>query len=411
MEQLHDRCCGIDVHQAELTACVRISQGKGFAEHVQAFGTTTPDLMALRDWLQAHRVTHVAMEATGVYWKCVYYALEDDFEVMLCNAGHIKHVPGRKTDTIDAAWIAQLLAHGLLKASFVPPPPIRRLRDLTRYRKALTGERTSEVNRIHKVLEDAGIKLATVAADVMGVSGRAMMAALIEGSADAQALADLAKGRMRRKLPALRKALTGRFDAHHAFLLERMLAHVTDLETDIEAVSERIEDEMRPFERAVELIDTIPGVARTTAEIIVAEIGVDMRQFPTSKHLASWAHLCPGQHESAGKRRSVRTGKGPKWLRTALIEAANAASKTKGTYLSERYRQLLRRRGHRKALVAIAHEILVACWHILSTNQSYIDPGPTAARKNSEAAIRNRAVRQLRSLGYIVNLEHLQQPA
>ncbi|MGH9200094.1 MAG: IS110 family transposase, partial [Vicinamibacterales bacterium] len=232
MEQLHDRCCGIDVHQAELTACVRIAQGKQFAEHVEAFGTTTPDLMALRDWLQAHRVTHVAMEATGVYWKCVYYALEDDFEVILVNAAHIKHVPGRKTDTIDAAWIAQLLAHGLLRASFVPPPPIRRLRDLTRYRKALTGERTSEVNRIHKVLEDAGIKLATVASSVMGVSGRAMMAALIEGSADPQALADLARGRLRAKLPALREALAGHFDSHHAFLLERMLAHVTDREAD-----------------------------------------------------------------------------------------------------------------------------------------------------------------------------------
>lgn len=411
MEQLHDRCCGIDVHQAELTACVRIAEGKQFSEYVQAFGTTTPDLMALRDWLAAHAVTHVAMEATGVYWKCVYYALEDDFEVMLVNPAHIKHVPGRKTDIIDAAWIAQLLAHGLLRASFVPPPPIRRLRDLTRYRKALTGERTSEVNRIHKVLEDAGVKLATVASSVMGVSGRAMMAALIEGSADPNALAELAKGRLRKKLPALRKALTGRFEGHHAFLLERMLAHVTDLEADIEALSERIADELRPFDRKVELLDTIPGVGRLAAEVIVAEIGLDMSQFPTPKHLASWAHLCPGQHESAGKRRSARVGKGPKWLRTNLIECANVASRTKGTYLSERYRQLLRRRGHRKALVALAHEILVVSWHILSTDQPYIDPGPAAARKNSEAAIRNRAVRQLRALGYNVNIEQLPRSA
>lgn len=411
MEQLHDRCCGIDVHQAELTACVRIAEGKRFSEHVQAFGTTTPDLIALRDWLSAHRVTHVAMEATGVYWKCVYYALEDDFEVMLCNPTHIKHVPGRKTDTIDAAWIAQLLAHGLLRASFVPPPPIRRLRDLTRYRKALTGERTSEVNRIHKVLEDAGVKLATVASNVMGVSGRAMMAALIEGSADPDALAELAKGRMRHKLPALRKALTGRFEGHHAFLLERMLAHVTDLEADIEALSERIADELRPFERKVELLDTIPGVGRLAAEVIVAEIGTDMSVFPTPKHLASWAHLCPGQHESARKRQSARVGKGPKWLRTNLIESATSASRTKGTYISERYRQLLRRRGHRKAIVALAHEILVASWHTLSTDQPYVDPGPAAARKNSEAAIRNRAVRQLRALGYSVNIEQLPQSA
>lgn len=411
MDQLHNRCCGIDVHQAELTASVRIVEGKRLEEHVQVFGTTTPDLMALRDWLSAHRVTHVAMEATGVYWKCVYYALEDDFEVILVNAAHIKHVPGRKTDIIDAAWIAQLLAHGLLRPSFVPPPPIRRLRDLTRYRKALTAERTSEVNRIHKVLEDAGVKLATVASNVMGVSGRAMMAALIHGAADPDALADLAKGRLRQKLPALRKALTGRFDGHHAFLLERMLAHVTDLEADIAALSERIADELRPFDRAVELIDSIPGVGRLAAEVIVAEIGVDMTQFPTPKHLASWAHLCPGQHESAGKRKSARVGKGPKWLRTNLIECANAASRTKGTYLSERYRQLLRRRGHRKAIVALAHEILVASWHVLSTDQPYIDPGPDAARKTSEAAIRNRAVRQLRALGYSVNLEQLRQPA
>ncbi|MGH2760487.1 MAG: IS110 family transposase [Actinomycetota bacterium] len=412
MDQLHDRCCGIDVHQAELTACVRLTEGKkNVTEHVQTFGTMTSDLLAVRDWLRAHRVTHVAMEATGVYWKCVYYALEDDFEVILVNAAHIKHVPGRKTDTIDAAWIAQLLAHGLLRASFVPPPPIRRLRDLTRYRKALTGERTSEVNRIHKVLVDAGIKLATVASSVMGVSGRAMMAALIEGSADPQALADLARGRLRAKLPALREALAGHFDSHHAFLLERMLAHVADLEADIEALSERIADELRPFERKVELLDTIPGVGRLSAEVIVAEIGIDMSQFPTPKHLASWAHLCPGQHESAGKRRSARVGKGPKWLRTNLIECAQTASRGKGTYLSERYRQLLRRRGHRKAIVALAHEILVVSWHVLSTDQPYIDPGPDAARKNSEAAIRNRAVRQLRALGYSVNLEHLQQPA
>lgn len=287
----------------------------------------------------------------------------------------------------------------------MPPPPIRRLRDLTRYRKALTGERTSEVNRIHEVLEDAGVKLATVASSVMGVSGRAMMAALIEGSADPHALAELAKGRLRNKLPALRKALTGRFEGHHAFLLERMLAHVTDLEADIAALSERIADELRPFDRKVELLDTIPGVGRLSAEVIVAEIGLDMSQFPTPKHLASWAHLCPGQHESAGKRRSARVGKGPKWLRTNLIECAQVASRTKGTYLSERYRELLRRRGHRKAIVALAHEILVVSWHILSTDQPYIDPGPNAARKNSEAAIRNRAVRQLRALGYNVNIE------
>ena len=285
MELVVACCCGLDVHQAQLTACVRtIVQGMA-VELIETFGTTTPDLLALRDWLLELGVTHVAMESTGVYWKAPYYVLEDSFEMLLVNAAHIKHVPGRKTDTIDAQWIAQLLAHGLLKSSFVPPKPIRRLRDLTRYRKALIGERTRMVNRLHKVLEDAGVKLAIVATDVMGVSGRAMMRALIEGQADPDALAQLAKGKLRVKLPALRKALQGRFEEHHAFLLERMLAHIEELEADIQAVSDRIEEEIRPFERALELLDTIPGVDRRAAEVIVAETGAEMSRFPTPAHL------------------------------------------------------------------------------------------------------------------------------
>jgi transposase len=411
MELVVACCCGLDVHKAQLTACVRtIVKGKA-VELIQTFGTTTPDLLALRDWLLELGVTHVAMESTSVYWKAPYYVLEDSFEMLLVNAAHIKHVPGRKTDTIDAQWIAQLLAHGLLKSSFVPPKPIRRLRDLTRYRKALIGERTRMVNRLHKVLEDAGVKLACVATDVMGVSGRAMMRALIEGDADPDALADLAKGKLRIKLPALRKALTGRFEDHHAFLLERMLAHVEELEADIQAVSDRIAEEIRPFERALELLDTIPGVDRRAAEVIVAETGAEMTRFPTAAHLASWAGICPGQNESAGKRKSSKTRKGSKWLRMTLIESARAASRTKGTHLGERYRQLARRRGDKKAIIAIAHEILTTSWQMLSTDQPYHDPGPARLEEQEIDRARRRAIRQLERLGHKVILETLPDAA
>ena len=411
MELVVACCCGLDVHQAQLTACVRtIVQGKP-VELIETFGTTTPDLLALRDWLLELGVTHVAMESTGVYWKAPYYVLEDSFEMLLVNAAHIKHVPGRKTDTIDAQWIAQLLAHGLLKSSFVPPKPIRRLRDLTRYRKALIGERTRMVNRLHKVLEDAGVKLACVATDVMGVSGRAMMRALIDGQADPDALAELAKGKLRVKLPALRKALTGRFEDHHAFLLERMLTHIEELEADIQAVSERIEEEIRPFERALELLDTIPGVDRRAAEVIIAETGADMSRFPTPAHLASWAGVCPGQNESAGKRKSGKTRKGSKWLRMTLIESARAASRTNGTRLQQRYRQLARRRGDKKAIIAIAHEILTASWQLLTTDQPYQDPGPKQLEEQEIERARRRAIRQLQALGHKVTLETLPEAA
>lgn len=372
---------------------------------IETFGTTVPDLLALRDWLGGLGVTHVAMESTGVYWKSPYYLLEDDFEVLLVNAAHVKHVPGRKTDTIDAAWLALLLSRGLLRPSFVPPPPIRELRDLARYRKALINERSREVNRIHKILEDAGVKLSSVASDVMGASGRDMMRALIAGKADPEAFAELAKGKLRAKLPALRKALTSRFRDHHAFLLERMLAHVEDLEDDIAALSQRIEAATGPFAREVELLSTIPGVARRTAEVILAEIGTDMSRFPTAGHLASWAGMCPGQRESAGKRGSAKTRKGSKWLRTALVESARRAARLKGTYLSERYLQVMRRRGDKKAIIAVGHEILIAAYRVLSTNEPYEDPGPQKLRNLSAEHVKNRAVAQLRSLGYEVSIQ------
>ena len=411
MESIIARCCGIDVHKARLTTCVRLSVEDRVVELVESFGTTTPDLLALREYLEAQAVTHVAMESTGVYWKCLYYALEDDFELLLVNAAHIKHVPGRKTDTIDAAWIAQLLACGLLRASLVPPKPIRRLRDLTRYRKALIEERSRAVNRLHKILEDAGVKLSCVATDVMGASGRAMMRALIDGQADPEALAELARGRLRAKLPALRRALTGRFEEHHAFLLERMLAHVEDLESDIAALSGRIEEQIRPFEPAITLLRSIPGVERRAAEVIVAETGADMSRFPSAGHLASWAGVCPGQNESAGKRKSAKTRKGSKWLRGTLTECARAASRSRGTYLADRYRRLARRRGDKKATLAIAHEILCACWHLLSTGELYRQPAPGHTDEQTTERIRRRAVRQLQQQGYKVILEPLPEAA
>jgi transposase len=406
LDELIERCAGIDVGQAEVVVCARVPDQTGKrCRLIESFGTTVPDLLALHDWLGGLGVTHVAMESTGVYWKSPYYLLEDEFEVLLVNAAHVKHVPGRKTDTIDAAWLALLLSRGLLRASFVPPPPIRELRDLTRYRKALINERTSEVNRIHKTLEDAGVKLATVATDVIGVSGRDMMRALIAGRADPEALAELARGKLRAKLPALRKALTGRFREHHAFLLERMLAHVEDLEDDIAALSERVEAATVPFAAEVELLCSIPGVGQRSAEVILAEIGADMGVFPTEGHLASWAGMCPGQRESAGKRGSAKTRKGSKWLRTTLIESARRAARLKGTYLNERYLQVCRRRGDKKAIVAVAHEILIAAYRALSTGEPYIDPGPETLRNLSAEHVKRRALAQLRALGYEVTVE------
>jgi transposase len=407
LEELIERCAGIDVGQAELVVCARVPDRSGKRHRlIERYGTTTPDLLALSDWLAGLGVTHVAMESTGVYWKAPYYLLEGDFEVLLVNAAHVKHVPGRKTDTIDAAWLALLLSRGLLRPSFVPPPPIRELRDLTRYRKALLNEKTREVNRIHKTLEDAGVKLAIVATDVMGVSGRKMMRALIAGQSDPELLAELALGKLRDKIPALRKALCAQFRGHHAFLLARMLAHVEQLEADVDELSGRIEGATAPFADEVELLCSIPGVGRRTAEVILAEIGPDMSRFPTPGHLASWAGMCPGQRESAGKRGSAKTRKGCKWLRTALIESARRAARLKGTYLAERYWQVCRRRGDKKAIVAVGHEILIAAHRILATHQPYVDPGPDTLRNLSAEHVKRRAVAQLRALGYNVTLDH-----
>ncbi len=406
MEQVFERVCGLDVHKATIAACVRGPDGKGKrVQYVQTFGTTTADLLALRDWLEAHGVTHVAMESTGVYWKPVYYVLEERVTCLLVNATHVKKVPGRKTDVQDCAWLAQLLEHGLLRGSFVPPAPIRELRDLTRYRKSLIQERAREANRVHKLLEDAGIKLATVARDVLGSSGRAMLEALVQGTSDPAVLAELARGRMRAKLPALRQALAGHFRPHHAFLAIQILAHLDHLEGTVATLSERIAAILAPFADAVQRLDTIPGVNQRTAEVLIAEIGVDMSRFPSDRHLASWTGLCPGNHESAGKHKSGKTRKGNIWLRAALIEAALGATRTKNSAVAARYRRLLRHRGHKKAIVAVAHNLLVTAYHVLAHQTTYHELGPNYYDRRHSERVTRRALQTLEQQGYRVTLE------
>jgi transposase len=406
MERVIERGAALDVHQKTIAACVRVPGPAGQRQQfVQTFGTTAAQLLALRDWLLAHGVTHVAMESTGVYWKPVYYVLEAHCTCLLVNAAHVKQVPGRKTDVRDGEWLAQLLEHGLLRGSFVPPEPIRELRDLTRYRHVLVQERTREANRVHKVLTDAGLQLASVASNVLGVSGRAMLLALIEGTTDPQILADLAQGKLRRKLPALREALVGRFRPHHARLVTHMLAHLDYLDEAVAELTAQIEQVLAPFATEAKRLDAIPGVGPRTAEILIAELGVDMRQFPTARHAASWAGLCPGTHESAGKRRPVRTRKGNRWLRAALIEAALAAVNVRASALAARYRRLVRHRGHKKAIVAVAHKILVTAYLLLAEGREYREPGAgyyDASRK--DRAIR-RALRLLEHHGYRVSLD------
>jgi transposase len=406
MDRVLERCAGLDVHKQTVTACVRVPGISGArAQHVRTFGTTTVELLTLRDWLEAHRVTHVAMESPGVYWRPVFYVLEENFACILANATQIAQVPGRKTDVNDAAWIAQLLECGLIRASFVPPQPIRELRDLTRYRKLLIQERTRHATRLHTVLEDTGIKLRSVATRLLGASGRAMLDALVAGTTDPTVLADLARGKLRKKLPALRQALLGHFRAHHAFLVSQLLAHLDDLDEAIETVSSPIDTLMAPFAEQLARLDTIRGVNKRTAEVLIAELGPDMRVFPTAKHAASWAGLCPGSHESAGKHRSGRTRHGNRWLRAALIEAALAASvrSTPGAFAA-RYRRV-RHRGHKKAIVAVAHAILVTAYHLLARQTTYQDPGADYYDRRHAERVRHRAIQTLERQGYRVTLE------
>lgn len=406
MEQRIDRCAGLDIHQATIVATVRLPDGQGGrTTTTQTFGTMTVDLLTIREWLQALGVTQVAMESTGVYWKPLYYLLEDGFTVVLVNMQHLKQVPGRKTDVKDSEWLAQLLEWGLLRGSLVPPAPIRDLRDLTRYRKKQIEDRTQEVNRLHRVLEEAGLKLATVMSDVMGRSGRAMLAALLDGSTDVDALAELARGRLRQKIPALRRALAAQFRAHHAFLIGQILAKIDFLEETIATLTEEIDRQVRPFEALIDRLTSLPGVARRNAVTIIAETGADMSRFPTAGHLCSWGAMCPGHNESAGKRRSGKTREGNHFLRAALIESALATTRAKGTALQARYFRIKRHRGHKKAVVAVGHQILEIAYYIMRDPVTYRELGSDYFARRDRDRATKRHVKQLEALGYHVTLE------
>ena len=401
MQVMYERCAGLDVHKKTVVACVVTPDG----QETRTFSTMTVDLLGLSDWLLVCGCTHVAMESTGDYWKPVFNMLEGTFEVLLVNAQHVKAVPGRKTDVKDAAWLAELLQHGLLRASFIPPVAQRELRDLTRYRSTFIRERTTLVNRVQKLLEDANIKLAAVASDIMGVSGRAMLAALLAGHADPHALADLAKGRLRSKRDQLAKALDGRVKPHHRFVLTELLCQIDSLDETIARFDTQIQEISTPFEAAIGLLDTIPGVARPTAEMIVAEIGTDMSRFPSADHLASWAGVAPGNHESAGKRTSGKTRQGNRFLRTVLVQAAHAAARTKSTYLSAQYRRLAARRGKKRAIMAVAHSLLIMAYYMIQRQEPYREAGADFFDRLQPEDTTRRLVKRLEHLGYCVTLQ------
>jgi transposase len=407
VEQVHDRVAGLDVHRDSVVACFRrLGPKGGVVREKERFTTTTAGLQVLDAWLAERRVQLVAIEATGVYWKPVLYSLEERFTVWLCNARHVKKVPGRKTDLSDAEWLADVAAHGMVRPSFVPPPPIRELRELTRYRKTQIDARVAEIQRLEKVLQDAGIKLTSVASKVLTQSGRSMIEALIDGEQDPTKLAGLAKGKMRPKIPALTEALTGHFGPHHAVAASRILGHLDFLQETIGALTEQIDARTAAFEPVYKSLLPVPGFDRLTIDVIIAETGADMARFPTAADLASWAGVCPGSYESAGKRRRVSTTSGNQWLRRALIESARAAVRTKGSYFGAQYRQIARRRGPNKAAVAVAHSLIELVWHLLSTGEVFHDLGDDyfTARRDPERQAR-RLVAQLEDLGYTVTLE------
>lgn len=413
MELVHARCAGIDVSKKDAKVCVRV-QGRGKSPTVAAvttWGAMTKQILALRNHLLAENVTCVVMEATGAYWKPFYYLLDDGLDVMLVNARDARNVPGRKSDVSDAAWLADLGAHGLVRASFVPPPPIRELRDLTRARTIITRERSREAQRLEKLLEDAGIKLSSVATDITGASSRRMLEALIDGQRDPTAIADLVHWRMRPKIPALIEALTGRFSEHHRFMTRLFLDRIDAHSADIARLDARIEAAMEPFAPARDLLISIPGISRITAEVFIAETGADMSVFPTAGHLASWCGLSPGSNESAGRVKSTKTRPGNPYLKGALGVAALSIIRRKDTYFWAKHRRITVRRGPMRALVAVEHAMVVAAWHMLTHGEFYREPGPDYFTRRVPAKVQARAVAQLESLGYKVTLEPLADTA
>ncbi len=409
MKVIFERCAGLDVHKKTVVACRIIPGAKGeWQVEIRTFGTMTIELLSLADWLRAGGVSQVAMESTGVYWKPVYNVLEGEFEMLLVNAKHIKFVPGRKSDVKDAQWIAELLQHGLLKASFIPELPQRELRELVRYRTHLIQERTREVNRVQKVLEDANIKLASVATDIMGVSGRSMLQAIIAGKDDPAALSELAKGRMRTRIDELEQALTGRIRHSHRLLLRMHLEHIDELNAKLTELNQEIDHLMPPFDpdRLLQRLDAIPGVGLSVAQIVVAELGIDMSRFPLDSHATSWAGLAPGKNESAGRNHSARTLKANCYLRPALIEAAHAAGKT-DTYLGEKYRRIARRRGKKRAAVAVARTILIIIYHMIQDGTEYIEHGSTYFDQLHPQSTQQWLTKRLERLGFKVTLEPL----
>jgi transposase len=414
MQTLVERGCGLDVQQATVVACLLIVLKNGQVQkQMRTFGTITRELLALRAWLLSQGCTHVAMESTGVYWKPVYAVLEAEgaLEIVVANAQHVKKVPGRKTDTKDAEWIADLLCHGLLRSSFVPPKSIRELRDLTRYRRKLVESQAAERNRLLKLLETANIKLASVATDVFGVSGRLMLRALIEGKATTQAMAELAKGLLRKKIPQLETALEGKVEEHHRFLLKLQLERLEAAEKDLTVLEQRIQEKLQPYATQLDSLQEIPGVDWTLAAVIIAELGVDMKVFGNVSQLASWAGICPGSNESAGKRKSSQIPKGNVYLKTALVEAANAAARAKGTYLRDKFFRLKARRGYKRATVAVAHKILVAIYHMFSHHVCYRELGDLYLDNLNKHHLTRNLVYRLERLGYSVTLEPKIAPA
>jgi len=404
MDVIYPRCAGLDVHKQTVVACVRIARDGAPLQEVRTFHTTTSGLLALADWLDSFGVEHVAMEATGVYWKPVWHVLEGHFELVLANAAHVKNVPGRKTDVNDAMWLADLLAHGLIRASFVPPAAVQELRTLTRTRKQFVRERAAHVQRIEKVLEDANLKLSVVISDILGKGGRAVLQALIDGHSEPEFLASCITTRVKASRAELLEALRGRVSAHHRFMLKVHLSHIDALDKAIAAIETEVGAGLAPFRQAAKLLSTMPGLSAVSANVVVAEIGIDMSRFATPGHLLSWACMCPRNDESAGKRRSTRLRRGGKWLKTTLVQAAWSAIKVKGSYLQAQFHRLRARRGAKKAIVAVAASMLTAAWHMLRDGTEWHELGAAHFDRANAAKTANRLIQRLQQIGYAVQV-------